>query len=180
MPILGTVASQFSGKPSSSYESIATNTLTSAQPSITFSSIPATFTHLQLRCTILASSANSDIQVVFNGDTASNYSQHYLYGNGASAAAAGGANQPFFYLGINAGDTTYPVVSVADILDYRNTNKYKTARALNGFDRNGSGHAFFSSGNWRNTNAITSLTIFPNTGDFNTYSSFALYGIKGA
>ena len=179
--MLGIMASAISGNlwaPAGAYDSISSVTLSASASSVVFSGIPTTYTHLQLRCTILASSANSDAEVIFNADTASNYSQHYLYGNGTSATAGGGANQPFFYLGTNAGDTTYPIASVADVLDYGNTNKYKTARALNGFDRNGSGTLFFSSGSWRNTNAITTLTIFPNTGTFNTYSSFALYGVK--
>jgi hypothetical protein len=181
MPMLGIMASAISGNlwaPAGAYDSISSVTLSASASSVVFSGIPATYTHLQLRCTILASAANSDIQVVFNADTASNYSQHYLYGNGASALAGGGANQPFFYLGFNAGDTTYPVASVADVLDYANTNKYKTARTLGGFDRNGSGSSVFTSGSWRNTNAITTLTIFPNTGTFQQYSSFALYGVK--
>jgi hypothetical protein len=181
MPIIGTIASpakNFLWAPAGAYDSISSVTLSASASTITFSGIPATYTHLQLRSTILSSAADSDIQVVFNADTASNYSQHYLYGNGASALAGGGANQPFFYLGFNAGSTTYPVASVADILDYANTNKYKTARTLDGFDRNGSGSAVFTSGSWRNTNAITTLTIFPNTGTFQQYSSFALYGVK--
>jgi hypothetical protein len=161
------------------YDSLASTTLSTSATSVVFAGIPAGYKHLQLRSISLASSANSDIQVIFNGDTASNYSQHYMYGTGsASGANGGGATQPFFYLGINAGDTTFPVASVCDVLDYATTNKYKTARAQNGFDRNGSGHTFLSSGNWRNTAAITSITIFPSAGNFNTYSSFALYGVK--
>ena len=49
MPILGTVASQFAGKPFGSFESIATATVSTATPTISFTSIPATYTHLQLR-----------------------------------------------------------------------------------------------------------------------------------
>jgi hypothetical protein len=71
-------------------------------------------------------------------------------------------------------------ISVNDILDYSNTNKFKTHRCLCGHDQNGSGFIFMFSGNWRSTAAITSITIYP--GDFTTTfaanSSFALYGIK--
>ena len=70
---------------------------------------------------------------------------------------------------------------IFDILDYTNTNKNTTTRALTGNETNGTaGQAIlFSSGNWRNTAAITSILIYPSSGNFSQYSSFALYGIKG-
>jgi hypothetical protein len=69
---------------------------------------------------------------------------------------------------------------IIDILDYANTSKYKTQRGLGGADLNGSGYISFNSGNWRNTNAITSISLTPLYGSqFAQYSSFALYGIKG-
>jgi hypothetical protein len=68
---------------------------------------------------------------------------------------------------------------VIDILDYANTNKYKTTRLINGRDQNGSGFIWFNSGLWQNTNAITSLTFTAQNGNYAQYSSFALYGIKG-
>jgi hypothetical protein len=66
-----------------------------------------------------------------------------------------------------------------DILDYANTNKYKTTRTLIGRDRNGAGIMLFHSGLYQSTNAITSLKFFPSTGNFAQYTQFALYGIKG-
>jgi hypothetical protein len=87
---------------------------------------------------------------------------------------------------VNVGqqDTTYYSASIIDILDYANTNKYKTYRALTGIDKNGSGSIQLTSGVWRNTTAITSITITPQsntspTNQFQQYSQFALYGIKG-
>jgi hypothetical protein len=76
-------------------------------------------------------------------------------------------------------------VSIVDILDYANTNKYKTVRVLSGVDFNGTlagygGYVGPLSGNWRNTSAITSIKINAQTGNFTQYSQFALYGIKGA
>jgi hypothetical protein len=71
-------------------------------------------------------------------------------------------------------------VAVCDILDYTNTNKYKTVRSLSGHDQNGSGYVTLMSGSWRNTAAITSITILRDSGGANLtqYSQFALYGIK--
>ena len=69
---------------------------------------------------------------------------------------------------------------IVDILDYKDTNKYKTIRGLAGTDNNGSGSVYFSSGLWMSTSAITRIDLAPNAGTlFNQNSSFALYGIKG-
>jgi hypothetical protein len=165
---------------SSSYESIATQTVgASPVSSITFSSIPSTYTHLQIRAAIFSNGNQSDVRVQYNGDTASNYSQHGIYGNGATAISAGAGGTVFAHGGIT-GDTTRCGVSVIDILDYANTNKYKTNRTLGGVEQNGSGYVVFQSGSWRNTAAITSITILTNATNYTQYSHFALYGIKGA
>jgi hypothetical protein len=68
---------------------------------------------------------------------------------------------------------------VVDVLDYANTNKYKTVRALQGFDSNGDGRIYLGSNLWKNTNAVTSITLTAFSGNFVQYSHFALYGIKG-
>jgi hypothetical protein len=165
--------------PVNDYESIATTTLGSASATVTFSSIPATFTHLQLRISELASSPGDNCSIRFNSDTASNYSWHYLLGNGATASASAGATQTNGILYTSTAASTIANVGIADILDYANTNKYKTVRSLGGQDSNGSGNVALFSTNWRSTSAITSITLLRTGGNFNTNSSFALYGIKG-
>ena len=166
-----------------SYESIATVTVGSGGSStVTFSSIPTGFTHLQIRAMATASSSTASY-FRFNGDTGSNYSRHMLQGNGSSAAAYAGASQTsmWFIADINTG--VYVAGAVVDILDYKDTNKYKTVRILNGVDNNntsGNNAIEFVSGLWMNTNSVTSIDIFPLSGTFSQYSSFALYGIKGA
>jgi hypothetical protein len=181
MPILGIIASQNYPRITSSYESIATVTVGSGGTStISFTSIPATFTHLQLR--IFArdtTAANQSMAVTFNSDTGSNYSSHRLYGSGSGVGADAQPNASLMLLGVytNDGDNFSP--TVADILDYANTNKYKTLRTLSGWDNNSSGRLFCMSGSWRSTSAVTAITITPETHAFTQYSSFALYGIKG-
>jgi hypothetical protein len=70
---------------------------------------------------------------------------------------------------------------VIDILDYKNTNKYKTVRILSGTEYNNSnGGVSFNSGLWQNTDAITTITLQPSGANFAEYSQFALYGIKGS
>ena len=179
MPILGIIASQNYPRITSSYESIATVTVGSGGSStINFSSIPSTYKHLQIRG-IARTATNVSLGLRFNSDTGSNYSRHFLNGNGSSAGAGGGANSTTAYAGTTATAASAFGANVIDVLDYQNTNKYKTVRALSGADNNGSGFVQFMSGNWRNTNAVTSIDIIQVDGDsFTQYTQFALYGIK--
>ncbi len=181
------------------YESIATTTVGSGGSSnVEFTSIPGTYTHLQIR--LLGQSNRGTYNIdsfkvqVGNStiDTASNYSRHELFSSqvspGSSVLSDGGGNTAFFYGGVSG--TTVKAntfgVSIIDVLDYANTNKYKTFRCLSAAETNGAdaGYAGFiqlSSGSWRSTSAIDRIKIFPETGTLWTqYSHFALYGIKGA
>jgi hypothetical protein len=179
------LAAPFAGVIAGDYESIATTTVgVSGAGTVTFSSIPATYTHLQIRFLARDSRAatGSYITATFNGDAAANYSWHQLYGTGAIVGAAAGTSTSGTYFSASAGATaTANVFGVGniDILDYANINKYKTLRSLSGFDNNGSGEVHMFSGNWRSTSAITSITLTPLGALFSQYSSFALYGIKG-
>ena len=170
----------------SSYESISTVTVGSGgSSSIDFTSIPSSYTHLQIRgiarCT--ASTSDIDLYMRFNSDSGSNYNWHFVYGDGGSAATSNGV--PANYIdalrttGASSGTSRFGA-GVIDILDYANTNKYKTARILTGQDQNGSGLVIFISGAWRNTAAITSLSFYYPTGSIAQYSQLALYGIKGS
>jgi hypothetical protein len=176
--LLNTIIGSFSTgvAPSTiSYESIATVTVGGGGAAdVEFTSIPATYTHLQIRGIGLITSAGG-FTVQFNTDTGSNYSWHQLYGEGSIAQANSGATQTFMYMAYGGGSTTAPNAFVTDVLDYANTNKYKTLRSLSGNDLNGSGGIQFWSGNWRSTSAITSIKV---TASFNQYSQLALYGVK--
>ena len=163
----------------------AVNVGSAGAASVTFSSIPSTYTHLQIRAFCKCTTADSFVQSIygqFNSDTGSNYARHFLNGSGSAVATNGFANQTsmFFGTNINATATSVFAANVIDILDYANTNKYKTTRSFSGADNNGAGFVQFMSGLWMNTAAITSITILPNADNFAQYSSFALYGIKGA
>ena len=185
--MLNTIAGLLTGGVAVSatdFESIATTTVGAGGSStITFSSIPSTYTHLQIRAlskSTTAGTANASFTAQFNSDTGSNYTRHALTGDGATVSASGAASQTSIRAGGNAeaNSTNIFAVSVIDILDYANTNKYKTLRTLFGSDLNGSGEINFRSGAWMNTNAITSVLLTPSSGNFAQYSSFALYGIK--
>lgn len=190
MPIIGTIAS-------STRQGLATDvgamfplqviTLSANATSVTFSNIPNTYSHLQLRCFIQTGDGNNRSLLVYpNNDQSGIYSGHAFYGDGSTTTALGIIDTQwmvFFAGGFQGvpGQQPYYAGLIIDILDYANTNKFKTATAIGGWDANGSGLAAFGSANWRSTSAITSLTIG------NTFSSairsgsqFALYGVKSA
>lgn len=182
-PILGILASQNYPRITGSYESIATVSLSSGQASVSFTGISGSYSHLQIRITGRTTSAAVDnyASIIFNSDTGANYTYHDLQGTGSAAFASGLANQNVNYLQRYAGGAAAASifgVSVTDILDYRDTNKFKTIRNLGGIDRKDAGLIYLTSGVWRNTSAITSITITPEDGNFAQYSHFALYGIK--
>jgi hypothetical protein len=170
------------GAPNS-YESIATvNVGATAVSTITFSSIPQTYTHLQVRGIFKPAGANS-ANISFNGDTSSsNYRWHYIYGAGSGVTAGASTVMSKGYLGY-AGTTTQFFTFVTDILDYTSLNKYKTVKTLNGYEANGDGFVMLSSCLWFKSSieAINSITITMDANEnFTQYSQVALYGIKGA
>jgi hypothetical protein len=180
MPILGIFASSRLTAPATAYESIATTTVGSGgSANVEFTSIPATYTHLQIRG--IASSLTSNYVLLnFNSDTGANYRTHFLYGDGANAQSTTN-NDNYIFAGRVGNGTNVFSGNVIDILDYTNTNKNTTVRCLIGNDENGSGVILLNSGLWTSTNAITSITLTAQSaGSFRQYSQFALYGIKGA
>jgi hypothetical protein len=165
----------------SNFQSIATVTVgAGGQSTITFNSIPATYQHLQLRIAG-SSSAVNNFRMRFNSDTGSNYAVHQLLGTGAAVSASGSTSQTSINLVYdNRANVSFPAVAVVDVLDYANSNKNKTVRSLAGSEQNNNdGLIMFRSGLWINTTAINSISIFLDSGSYNQYSSFALYGIVG-
>lgn len=184
--ILGITASHGLGaRAGGDFESISTVTVgAGGQSTITFSSIPQTYTHLQIRGIARSNSGSLGVNLKFNSDAATNYSQHSLEGNGSTASSAGNTTSAPNYMTYMA-PSTYTAnvfaVGVIDILDYTNINKYKTVKSLAGVDNNGSGVVALLSENWRSTNAITTIDLIPQgSNSFVQYSTFALYGIKAA
>lgn len=187
-PILGIWASaqQSAFVSTGSYESISTVTVGSGgSSSVSFTSIPATYKHLQIRTLARASESAPDSvgYMRFNSDSSSNYTTHGMRGNGTNVAASGEISlSSIVPLRISGGTSGANIfgVAVIDILDYANTNKYKTTRSLTGHDENGAnGVVTFTSGLWLSTSAITSIT-FTTDVVYAQYTQFALYGIKGA
>ena len=173
------------------YESIATANGTGSSGVITFTGIPSTYKHLQLRWIAKGTSVlggyPTDTTLVINSDsTATNYYTHTLSGNGSNAVAGSANNNTNGVapaIGSYTGLANIYAAGVMDILDYSNTNKFKTLRHLTGCDTNGadSQRIYLSSMLWKNTNAISSISITTDPTyltNWTTASSFALYGIK--
>jgi hypothetical protein len=166
-----------------SYESIVTYSNINGLNTVTFSSIPQTYKHLQIRTSTVATT-DGYIESRFNSDSGSNYAWHILTGEGSATGASAQTSQTKLRITAfnNQMDTTNPYVSITDILDYTNTNKYTTIRTLSGKDSNGAGDINLISGVWLNSAALTSIELFLSPTSAKTYltgSHIALYGIKG-
>ena len=168
---------------------LMTTTVGTAVSAVTFSDIPQSYEHLQIRA-ILKTNENStgatNIEMRLNSDTGGNYTRHYLRGTGSAADAGAATSQSKFTVGtaIQGGAALANMFGamLVDILDYTNTNKYTTVRALSGQNTNGSGTTgmWLQSGLWLNTAAVTNISLFSSSSNINQYSHFALYGIKKA
>lgn len=166
----------------SSYESIATVSPSGA--TVSFTSIPATYKHLQIRYIAkdnsVGTTGSRSMDMQFNSDTAANYAYHTLYGTGATATSTGtGSVSSISILGIPGNGVTANMfgAGIIDILDYANTSKNKTVKTFAGTDLNNtSGAVALDSGLWRSTAAVSSIQIITT---FVAGSIFALYGIKG-
>jgi hypothetical protein len=189
MPILGIIASSNQqgrgGGPVGAYDSLATVNLIANTSSVTFTGIPSGYKHLQVRCINRDTTStyySNDLYMNFNGDTGANYSLHRLYATGSSATADNVVNASYMLIGQQATSLSSDIfgANIIDILEYGNTNIYKTSRGLGGVDLNGNtdGRMMLQSGSWRNTAAITSITFRAASNNLATYSSFALYGVK--
>jgi hypothetical protein len=194
MPILGVIDSGKSGHlvVPNSYYSIATINATGSSASITFSSIPSTYTHLQLRiisCETYTANPGYDFGAMsFNGDnTSGNYYSHFLYGDtsvhaGSLAGGSWGNGGAGIMSGRSySGQGNNYAANIMDILDYSNTNKYKTTRTISGLNNNYSNAnqgIWLTSTLWQSTSAINSITITTGTSNFTSNSQFALYGVK--
>jgi len=171
------------------FVSLATFNISSNTATVTFSSIPSTYQHLQVRimsrCTRAAANGNLNIQL--NSDTGANYASHELSGDGAAFSATGSTGSSAPSISRSPGTTTNADVfagTIIDIHDYANTTKNKVIRSLYGYDNNSTttaGTIGMRSILWLNTAAINTLTFTSaSASSFTSGSVFSLYGIKGA
>jgi len=170
----------------STYEPIATTTLGSAAATITFSSIPATYTDLRLILVTRGATGTGnrfDLQLNFNSDTGANYSRTFLNGNGTTVTSTRGTSVTYLYLGAIAGPSlvagTFSLNTV-DIFSYAgSTNKTVLATASNDYGTDSDSLVQSMVGLWRSTSAINRIDLVTNT-SFITGTTATLYGIKNA
>jgi hypothetical protein len=181
---LGILAS--SGGAVGDYELIATQLLATTSSAVTFSAIPSTYKHLELRM-VTRSDYGSDqnyIRVRVNGDSSGNYSQHFLQGTGSAVGSTGYGSQSYIYAGnhsANTATTNSFGSSILHLADYASTAKYKTARIIAGHYSGSSQNVYLLSGAWQNTASVNALEITNLLGSANFVagSRFSLYGIAG-
>lgn len=157
------------------YVAIATQTLGSAQASVTFSSIPSTYTDLVLVCAGTNSSGLDALVLQFNSDTATNYSTTIIVGTGSAAVSLRETNSTYVYTGLSG---TLQSQSIFHIMNYANTTTYKTTLGR-GDAPNGQVRAGVAL--WRSTSAVNSIKVFLTAGsNMDTGFTFSLYGILAA
>jgi hypothetical protein len=165
----------------STYTPIATTTLGSAQSSVTFNSFSG-YTDLRLIVNATGSVSNY-VKMNFNGDTGANYSFTNVRGSSAAGAASSrSTNESLIWLdgGWLQISTTDPALFTVDIMNYFNSTTYKSVLSRANIIKGADTLVGATVALWRNTSAITSLIIAVNTGNFNTGSTFTLYGIAAA
>ena len=171
------------------YELIETNILTTTATSITFSSIPQTYKHLQLRMTtrLTSSSGFNPMRIRFNATSPSTYIMHFLEGNGSTVSSGNflaitdGIRQQGMMSGSSNATGVFGV-AITDILDYASTSKNTTIRTLAGGINaaDTTARITLNSGAWIDTAAISEIRIAENAGATIAIGSrFSLYGIKG-
>lgn len=162
------------------YEPIATTTLGSAAASITFSSIPATYTDLRVVVVAKSDTGSSALKARFNNDTATNYSTTYLSGNGTAASSARITSSSVIYFDGNGGlSATVPHFYTMDVFSYAGSTNKTSLLTIN-TDDNGSGYVEQTVALWRNTSAINRIDILVTSNNLAIGTTATLYGIKNA
>jgi hypothetical protein len=161
------------------YVALATQTLGTATNTLTFSlSGISGYTDLRVVIDAAVTSSADNVCFRYNSDTGSNYSRTGMAGNGSSALSARSSNVTFNEIDYYGYLETTRSVIYADIMNYSNSTTFKTVLGRSSNAANGTGATV---GLWRNTAAITSLTIFTKASiNFAVGSTFSLYGIANA
>jgi hypothetical protein len=178
---LGILAASGAGA-AGAYELIESSILLSDTASVTFSSIPQDYKHLQIRLVGRATATGTfrSIETVINGDTGSNYRWHLLEGTGSSVASQ--SYGPASYMPIGqipgTGIADAWAAVITDYLDYSSSSKNTTVRTLHGF-AGSSRQIVLQSGLWMNTAAVTQILLRPDSNNWLSGTRISLYGIRG-
>lgn len=162
------------------YEPIATTTLTGSTATVTFSSIPSTYTDLVIVANVIQAAGNNSLRYRFNNDSGTNYSATSLLGNGTAASSARESSITSAYV-VTSASTSLETVYILHVMNYSNTSTNKTSI---GRGNRASAEVDATVTLWRNTSAINRIDFamggtFP-TNNMTTGSTFTIYGIKAA
>jgi len=167
------------------YTLISSNVLSSSAATVSFTSIPATYTDLVVRFSARTdrAAAQRDILISFNGTTA-NYSTTIVFGNGSGTGSTRNSSAYYMWFGTVSGETV-TANTFASGESYIPNYLASTSKPLSSFVVNEDNAASISYvGAWAglngNTAAVSSLTIQPDGNNFVSGSSFYLYGISNA
>jgi len=162
------------------YDPIATNTLASPATTLTFSSIPSTYTDLVIVCN-LGQTGPANVGLRYNGDSGSNYSSTVFYAVGTAAPASGNYTDMTHGYGLNAAGqlpNTITASGIIQIFSYSSTVAKKTS--LSKYANTGLAEITSFCSTWRSTAVINSIELFSYSSSYLAGSSFTLYGIKAA
>lgn len=160
--------------PTPTYIPLANITLGSSAASVTFSSISQAYRDLVLVVSATGSAADS-LRSRLNADTSTNYAVVNMTGSGSTASSSAFSGRNGFDLSVNAAlSTTENLLCTVQVLDYSATDKHKPVLARTG--RAGQADEALAL-RWASTSAVTTMSVYPNSGSFTSGSSFALYGI---
>jgi hypothetical protein len=164
------------------YTLISSNTLSSSAASVTFSSIPGTYTDLVLKISgkVASGGASENILLEYNGSAGTDYSATYLQGTGSAT-----------FSGRNSSTSSIRLYNAISSLEWNNAEIYipsylasqnKPVSAFTVTEQNLATDCYIvaDAGLWRSTNAITSIKISSAGANFVSGSSFYLYGIKNS
>lgn len=169
----------------STYTLITSQTLSASATSVTFSSIPSTYTDLVLKCSTRdtqVGSMNGTLNFTLNGNTSTVYSTTYVEGYSASAASGRRSSQTAMYVqnldssGNTANTFTNIEIYIPSYTAAQN-KPFSVSVAAQDNSANSTDSAY--AGLFSSTTAISSITI-PATSQFAAGSSFYLYGIKNS
>lgn len=166
------------------YQLIASNTLTGTTASVTFSSIPSTYTDLVLRISARTDRVNpgDTVYIRFNSDSGTNYSTTRLTGTGSAVAAVrqSSSSGPISLFVTAASDTSNTFGNAEAYIPNYTLSATKSNSTFSVTENNGTTAYISANANlWNSTSAITSITLASvNSANFISGSSFFLYGIS--
>lgn len=162
------------------YEPVATTTLSTASASITFDSIPQTYTDLKIIIKAFSVGDSGYINLRFNNNaTANAYQSTIVRANTSAASSTNDIGDALFITVDGTSSNTIPAVTEIDLQSYTNA-RHKSLLAATSADRNNAGFVYRTVGLWSNTAAITRIDVRASNWNFNPNTTVTIYGIKAA